>query len=132
MVETASRIASPGAKQAERAFLVRDYLEGFVAFVPDPDQVELLKSPEYMLRTIAQEGQVRGDCDDVAVLGAALGRAVGLPARFTLLAFNSTGTFRHVFTELWTPCQGWVELDTTRPAQFPEGLRVSSVEHHGA
>lgn len=130
VVETAGRVAGMGASPGERARLIREWVDNHVHFTPDPYLVELLKSPEYMLRFILAEGVATGDCDDVALLTAALGMAVGIPARFVLLSFASGQPFRHVYTELGTPCEGWVEMDTTRPDQFPPGLRVVDSEIH--
>jgi len=131
VVETAAQVSSRGADPAEKAQLIREFVDYAVTFTPDPLGLELVKSPEYMLREFFAQGEAFGDCDDVAVLAAALGMAVGIPARFTLLGFSPTQPFRHVLTELYTPCQGWVEMDTTRPDQFPPGLEVVRVEHHG-
>lgn len=131
MVETAAEITSLGQDAAEKAQLIREFVDHAVTFTPDPLGLELVKSPEYLLREFFTRGEAFGDCDDVAVLAAALGMAVGIPARYTLLGFSLTDPFRHVLTELFTPCQGWVELDTTRPDQFPPGLKVVRWEHHG-
>lgn len=123
-VETAGAIHKAYCCDAERAQAIRDMLAAGVAFTPDPVGHELLRSPSYMLERIQLDGSVNGDCDDVAILGACLGMAIGLRARFQLIGFNPTGPFSHVYTELLTT-QGWVELDTTAPAQFPEGLTVA-------
>lgn len=109
---------------------LRSWLSSVVAFMPDPAGVELLRTPDYLLRLIQEDGKARGDCDDVATLAAALGLAAGYPARFTLYAFGELLPFTHVFCELYTLCQGWIELDTTRPAQMPPGLQVVRVESH--
>lgn len=127
--ETAASIVGPDpCSTAER---VRDFLQENVLFRRDPLGTELLKTPRYMLREIAEHGEAIGDCDDVAVLGAALGRAAGLPARFVLLAFREGAPYEHVYTELATP-EGWLELDTTRPFQLPPELRIVRVAHREA
>ncbi|MGE0347385.1 MAG: transglutaminase family protein [Gemmatimonadales bacterium] len=123
LAETAAGIVAGSGSSVEAAERIRAFLELVVEFTPDPDGSELLKSPRYMLREIQELGRVRGDCDDVAILGAALGRAVGLPARFVLLAFVHGAPFEHVYTELLT-ADGWLELDTTKPHQLPSGLRI--------
>ena len=128
----ASIVRSSDGSSLGAAEAIRDFLESRVRFEYDPpiehadgtvEGTELLKSPRYMLREIEAHGVATGDCDDVAILGAALGRAAGLPARFALLAFTVGAPYEHVYTELLTAA-GWVELDTTRPFQLPSGLRI--------
>lgn len=109
---------------------IRAFLAARVRFEFDPPGLELIREPELLLRTVACHGFAWGDCDDVACLGAALGLAAGLPARYVLLAFHDSEPFEHVYAELETP-SGWVELDTTRPAQFPPGLEIRRTATRG-
>lgn len=104
----------PASNTGMQASLLRRWLQNHVAFVRDPVEVEYIQTPWFMLEHIALRGFVDGDCDDVAVLGAALGMSIGIRARFVLFAFGRGQPFSHVFTELLTDA-GWVELDTTRP-----------------
>lgn len=104
---------------------IRAFLGRHTRFLADPPGVEFIRNPLYMLRRIRRRGYAEGDCDDIATLGAALGLATMLPARFRLLSFGPSEPWEHVYTELWDG-RGWLELDTTRPAQYPPGLRVWS------
>lgn len=123
LAETARNIVTRSRSSTEAAERIRAFLESSVRFAHDPRGVELLKPPDMMLEELEQLGEAVGDCDDVAVLGAALGRAIGLPARFVLLAFTRGAPFEHVYTELLTD-GGWQDLDTTRPHQLPSGLEI--------
>lgn len=105
------------------ALAIRRYLADRMVFQFDPEGLELIRTPELLVRQIECHGTAVGDCDDVATLGAALGMAVGLRAVYVLLAFHLARPFEHVYTELVTP-SGPVELDTTKPAQFPPGLEI--------
>lgn len=116
--------ASTGADAARR---IRRFLEANVRFEFDPPGVELIRTPELLLTQIHCRGESAGDCDDVAVLGAALGLAAGLSATYVLIAFHDTDPFEHVFTELETD-SGPVELDTTKPAHLPPELVIRRVE----
>jgi transglutaminase-like putative cysteine protease len=115
-----------------RADLIRDYLTHVFRFVPDPTGVEQLHPPSWQMGQVLTNGVVTGDCDDVAVLAAALGKAVGLVARFVLIGFGSpTAPYRHIWTELAVNRAGpWVECDITRPMQDlpPVPSRVKVVE----
>lgn len=114
--------ASSPALQIDR---IRVWLRTHVRFVPDPDVTELLHDPVLLAEWIERDGSVGVDCDDVAMLGAVLGKAVGIPARFVIVGFyQPNAPFGHVWTELFDG-QTWRELDTTRTNQGIEDGRIS-------
>lgn len=95
---------------------IRGWIEAKVRFQPDPYGMELLREVPEMLEDIARWGAAQVDCDDAAILSAALGKAVGLRPRFVVLGFEGPGgPYRHVYTELFDGV-GWTEIDVTRPA----------------
>lgn len=121
VVDFARRLAvSAGVRNAEgQALKVRSFLKRAWRFVDDPNTAthgELLSDPEKLLRDYDRLGFIPGDCDEAAILGAALGAAVGLRAWFTVLAFNEAGEFEHVFASLLTPGGVEVSLDVTKPS----------------
>ena len=71
------------------------YVRDQVRFTGDIAGVETLQAPHYTLRVMA------GDCDDKAVLLAALARSVGISAslKFRVIAANPNqpGTYSHVY-----------------------------------
>ena len=71
-----------GRDEPGKAEAVREWLAEHLQFLPDPRGVELLQTPRYQVDRIRRLGFSTGDCDDAAILGAALGKAVGLRARF--------------------------------------------------
>lgn len=110
------RQAVPRDRRGQIA-LIRAFLIERVQFVRDPVGVELLHSPEWLLRDIAARYYTNADCDDVAILGAALGKAVGLKARFIAVAFHDpVAPYSHVWAELFDGDR-WGELDVTRTVQ---------------
>jgi transglutaminase-like putative cysteine protease len=117
-VDAAHRIVS-GCRPRDSgcyAYTIRAWLARWFRFVPDALDVETLRTPDYLLQELATRGAMTGDCDDAAVLGAALGKAVGLPARFVVLGFASAGdAFGHVYAQLQTQAGNWVSLDVTKP-----------------
>lgn len=124
--ETAVGIArSSGPDAQAQAALIRQWLEEHTTFVRDPRTIELLTAPAYQLTTIRTIGTSHGDCDDVAMLGAALGLAIGLRARF--VALGRVPSFEHVFTALGDPSgRHWWELDITRRHQaIPRELQAN-------
>ena len=120
--------------------MLRDWLAQAVTFKDDPATVSLaaggvaavddyLRDPiTEQLPQLRQTGTIRGDCDDVATLGATLALAAGLPAvRFRVVSFQPAAPrpFTHVFAEVLTS-RGWLDFDTTR-TRFP-GPRITRTD----
>lgn len=118
-VETAHRIVSGCTPRDADCYAaaIRRWLTASFVFVPDALDVETVREPHYLLEQLFGwgAGRMSGDCDDAATLGAALGKAIGLDARFHVLGFASMGdAYGHVFAELQTGA-GWFGLDVTKP-----------------
>lgn len=97
-------------------------LAGWVAmhtrFLPDPSVAEALVPPDEALALVARDGLAYFDCDDVAILTAALGLSVGLRARFVAVGFlTPDAPFAHVWAELGDEAGTfWLPVDPPRPA----------------
>lgn len=122
VVEQARQIVedfgASGRDEIGKALAIHDWMENHLTFIPDPVGVELLATPHYLIQRIQRTGMVSGDCDDTAILSAALGKAVGLKAKFRAMGFRKPGAaFRHVVTYLLAAGR-WVNLDTTRNPRF--------------
>jgi transglutaminase-like putative cysteine protease len=133
LVDTARFLAvSGGVRQSlAQAHAIRTWLARVWRYVDDPQGHELLVSPEKLLRDYQRLGYIAGDCDEAAILGAALGRAVGFAARFTVLAFEGSddGQYEHVYASLLTSDGTEVTLDVTKPAgPVPAVSRSLSVD----
>ena len=116
IIETARSIIRdlPPRDYNAHARAIREYLAEHLQFAQDPRGQETLATPRYLLTKITNSYVVQGDCDDAAVLGAALAKAVGLRARFIILAFyDQRAPFTHVYTVV-KGRTGWLDLDTTR------------------
>lgn len=82
-------------------------------FVPDYAGVEELTSPAIHSRRILETGGTYGDCDDFSLAQAAWLMAVGVPARFTVVASpKHQGFYDHVRAEAKTQ-RGWTPMETT-------------------
>lgn len=119
VVETAHSIVAgiPPRDYYGMAVAIRNWLASVFHFIPDPVGVELLRAPDYQLRQYQTQMRITGDCDDAAVLGAALGKAVGIPAQFVAIGFKPSGPLSHVYAQL-TPLAKVptvVSLDVTKP-----------------
>ena len=111
----------PGRDSRQLAMAIRRGLMRDILFLRDPRGTELLHGPRLLSKLIIDgRGPLRVDCDDAAILSAALGLTVGLRARFVAVGFRSPqAPLKHVFTELagLSPNARWVEMDVTRGSQ---------------
>lgn len=136
VVDFARRLATTGGvRQAvAQAVAIRQWLASVWRFIDDPPDRELLRSPAYMIREYAMSSVIHGDCDEAAILGAALGKAAGMQADFVVLAFyqsdGSAGRYEHVYTMLTTPTGASIDLDVTKPKHgiIPPISREMTVE----
>lgn len=87
-------------------------------FVYTDETIETLQAPEYMLNGLKISGVLRGDCDDITTLHAALLTCMDIKVRF--VAIRSTfedSNFDHVFLEAQSPTmdRDWIPFDITIP-----------------
>lgn len=80
----------------QKAHAVYEFLKRNVKFVKDPAGLEHVRHPDQLLEEIRHRGQTAGDCDDVATLGAALLKKLGLQACFIVAGRRRGGRFEHV------------------------------------
>ncbi len=88
-----------------------EWVRDHVRYVRDIVDVETLTSPGKMLEQLA------GDCDDQAVLLAALFESVGYPTRFVVTAYNIPGRYEHVYLQVCVDGQ-WIDCDPTEREAF--------------
>ena len=89
------------------------WVRSSLRFVRDPYGIETVHTPLFMLERIRTQGLFEADCDDYAVLSAALAKAVGLRTKFVILGFMSKrAQWAHVYTIAETP-YGWYPFDHT-------------------
>lgn len=97
---------------------IRDYTAAHIRFVPDPEGVENITYPMDHMKFLRSHRVLLGDCDDAATLSAAMGKAVGIPAEFRILAFyKPDNPYQHVITYLHPRGGSVIDMDTTRFAQ---------------
>lgn len=124
----ASVVLGAGRDPAMFARLIGDWVDTHTEFLADPTVAEALVPPEMLLRIIEQNGLGQVDCDDVAMLAAALGLSVGLRARFVVVGFQVGGPYAHVWAELAGPSGDvWFPIDPTRPVSGLPTVRRSYI-----
>lgn len=110
----------PARQDRQHLTAIRDWLKDRVKFLRDARDAEQNFEVTWMLKQIEHYGFVNVDCDDAAVLAAALGKSIGLRARFVCAAFGSKlAGFAHVWTDLSSPIgkPDWLDMDVTRAQQ---------------
>lgn len=96
--------------QAEYARAVRLFVRTHMMLYNEGE--ELLIHPGEALTTLRERGTLWGDCDDAAMLAAALLVVQGFQVRFKAIEQRPAGDFGHVFLEYWFD-DHWTPLDTT-------------------
>ncbi len=100
----------PGKEFYRQAKAIHDWIFSNIKYTLDNEGFERIAGPQY---TLAQRS---GDCDDMAVLEAALLKAIGHPARFVAMA-QEPDAFCHVYIETKIG-SNWVPSDPTEPNGF--------------
>jgi transglutaminase-like putative cysteine protease len=93
---------------------------------------ELLISPSIMIDQINYRGSAAGDCDDVAMLAAAVLASAGAAVRLIAAFPQPDGSYSHVFTRFKFPKQAeWLDFDPTigynQPDYPPDVLAVEII-----
>jgi transglutaminase-like putative cysteine protease len=90
------------------------YVRSGMPFERDPVDVESIADPRLSLERILAHGEAAGDCDDAAVLLAALLEAIGIRCRFAAVSIRPDRVFHHVAVEAQDRRlfpEGWTILD---------------------
>lgn len=105
-------------------FAIWDWVNTRIRFVRDIRGIETLQTPERTLEIRA------GDCDDHAILLAALLENLGFSTRFHAMGFEP-GIFEHVMAEAKIRGE-WIPLETTVKGAYigwyPPGIRADMTQ----
>ncbi|QOJ18582.1 MAG: hypothetical protein HRU76_13745 [Phycisphaeraceae bacterium] len=102
---------------------VARFLGAAVSFKADPFGVEHLRTPEQLIEEIEQHGNVAADCDDLAMLAAALIRSIGLEPYFVVA--GRTQRLTHVFPAARVRGGAIIPMDVQEGlpvGRWPEGV----------
>lgn len=97
---------------------IYNFMKDNVAYIPDPvgpngNDIELFISPVVMVSMHEKGITPSGDCDDMALLGTALFRAIGMKSNIVLVD-SGGGGIDHAFSEVWSDKLGkWIDFDVT-------------------
>lgn len=80
------------------------------------ESIETIQAPEYMISGLEVTGKLRGDCDDITTLHAALLTCMDIPVRFVVIRSKfEDPNFDHVYLEAQQSNGDWVSYDITLP-----------------
>lgn len=110
-------VAGLGRDQLNFAGAIAGWVEQHTRFLYDPLHFEAFTPADDTIALIDARGLAQVDCDDVAILTAALGLSVGLRARFVVVSFYTpTAPYEHVWAELSDAVGAvWIPSDPSRP-----------------
>jgi transglutaminase-like putative cysteine protease len=100
------------------AALVHQFLLDHLVYTLDAEDVEEVRSPEWMLSQIEHYGTAQGDCDDYVTLGAALALALGLRPRFRVVSQRESGEYDHVYLQIEVSDGSWITSDAIHGQPF--------------
>lgn len=89
----------------QEAKALAQFVQQNVRYVRDPNGVEQLHDPVYLINKI-KSGNAMGDCDDQALLLASLLLSIGAQPYFTIVRYrNTSGAYNHIYTVVYD--QDW-------------------------
>ena len=86
------------------AATLQAWVRDSIRYLPDIRDVETLQFPEQTLQLQS------GDCDDMALLLAALLESIGFATRFCAVGMNGED-YSHVLTQVLVPGSGWMSAE---------------------
>jgi transglutaminase-like putative cysteine protease len=109
---------------ASRFFAKPDVLKSVESFLRNKfqyvdEKIETLVTPDYMLQGLEINGALRGDCDDISMLHAAILTALDIKVRFVAIrSVQNNPNYDHVYMEAFNGSD-WVLFDITVPPGTP-------------
>lgn len=104
---------------------IHEFVRDRVRYVHDINGVETLATPMQTMQIM------QGDCDDKALLTAALLDSIGHPVRFVAVG-KQPGEYEHVYVETKMGDK-WVPVETTEPVPLgwsPPGMKSVPLIYH--
>ena len=87
-----------GGNRLAEARAIFDFVRAKLKYVRDPSSMELLHDPRTLLERIEAHGWAAGDCDDHAIMTAALGHSIRLPIVYVVAGAASAP--EHVYAAM--------------------------------
>lgn len=100
----------PEKNEVGEVSAVFHFVRDSIRYTRDVLGVETISNP---VTTLARRV---GDCDDKALLLAALFESIGYPTRFVVAGYQNNRDFEHVYLQVYTD-SGWLDCDPTETGE---------------
>jgi transglutaminase-like putative cysteine protease len=111
LTEHVVRLLQPKDYQSE-ILGVRNFVAEHVRYKNDPLTTEWVSDPERVASQVLTYGRATADCDDIALIMAAMLRQVGRVVEWVTVGFGRPNNFSHVFARVQEPkSQRWIVVD---------------------
>jgi hypothetical protein len=92
----------PSHHYLDESRAIGEFVKKHIRYVKDPVGTESLQAPDMMIRMMQDVGYSMGDCDDMALLTAALLMSVGIRPRFRAVRYKEgEGNFNHIYVVVY-------------------------------
>lgn len=97
-------------------------------YINDPRHVEMVKTPERMVREILDNGSTQVDCDEQSVMIATMALQIGRHPQFVALGFEP-GSLTHVACRVKEPKSNtWIWMDSVAgPREREAAMRAKQI-----
>ena len=100
----------PAKDQWAEVRSIFNFVKTYMRYTKDPHGVEMLHTPQAILKLIKEDSPAPGDCDDLSILFASLVKSIGYPVRLKVISTHPTGRFTHVYPQVKV-YDKWVSAD---------------------
>ena len=114
-------MTADGHNEYAMANEIKEWAQNHLHYIPDLNEMQVLKSPLFLLHEAQTKGVFIGNCADAAMLCAMLCICDGIPCSIEARAFiKPNAPYQHVVcvTDLGRPPE--VDFDITRPIGSPD------------
>jgi hypothetical protein len=88
----------PSHHYLDEARAIGQFVQKHIRYVKDPVGTESLQAPDMMIRMMKDAGYAMGDCDDMALLIAALLMSVGIKPVFRAVKYSENSpSYNHIY-----------------------------------
>jgi transglutaminase-like putative cysteine protease len=121
LIRNLQRVYVPTHYSTARGAALRLYVvaKNGYRFKSDPRGVEMLRNHAAQARAVLLGNVALGDCDDLAVMLAALLEVLGLQWRFAVVSATPDSPWAHVFVCAWVDGD-WLPIDPQETQQLGE------------
>ena len=101
------------SNKEDHVVAIHQFVKLHFPYAPDPADMELFIHPNRMALDYFDGRQRMGDCDDLALLTAAMMGSIGYSVRIQLIDVNLDGEIDHAVSQVKDGVLGWLNIDSS-------------------